>query len=77
MTARAFAAATILAVVGAAATAPAAGESRQTATYVLTEHGTGLGTSERFSFDYVNPADHLGAKYVGHRQVRYPAADSV
>jgi hypothetical protein len=46
-----------IALLASAAAAPAADDSRQAATYELTEQRPGTGTSERFSFDYVNPGD--------------------
>lgn len=49
-----------LAVLGSVAAAPAADDSRQSATYMLTEQRPASGTSERFFFDYVNPADPQG-----------------
>jgi hypothetical protein len=47
----------LTALLGSVAIAPAADDSRQAASYVLTEQRPGVGTSERFSFDYVNPDD--------------------
>jgi hypothetical protein len=47
----------LTALLGSVAVAPAADDSRQVASYVLTEQRPGVGTSERFAFDYVNPDD--------------------
>jgi hypothetical protein len=54
---RLLAFALLTALLGSAAVAPAADDSRQAASYTLTEQRPGVGTSEHFVFDYVNPDD--------------------